>query len=206
MKRGALVLTLIGVGLLSFSACKTLKKPQEAEEAVEAVGTAAEEPAVEVAVTEEAVVDEGIESVATPYTFDGLGQSLVLELKGLPSSIQQFYPDVAFAKTLSPKETAGMSDDEVISKLLGPLETRLTQNLDNIKADAKQKNIDLGSIKFESVEHTETDDPPSVPRVVLVAIGNEKWRANVPVTYVRTEGKIFIFEILISTNLFKERS
>ena len=156
-------------------------------------------------VDQPAPTSKTVQSGETVQTMEAVAEALLKAVQGNSSSFKKYLPDAAFARVLSPKETEGMTDKVIESQMLSGLTTRLEDNVNNLKNDMSAKRINSSSVSIESVKEEPSTDPPLVPRVVSVRLANDAWKASVPVTYVRHDDKIYVFEILNSVDLFKKK-
>jgi len=121
-------------------------------------------------------------------------------LQGLHSLM----PTVAIAKTISPKETKGMSDKDIRDNMIAALRDRFNSNMDNIWTAIEEEGKQITDVQLSGYEEYESDDPPTVPRVVNFTFTVDGKTATIPVTYMNHGGMTYIFEILHSTNIFKK--
>lgn len=170
--------------LIGFVACKSKKQATDA--------AAEEHELLEAA--EEAPIEQSLKEV---------GDRLLRAIQGENDALDGFAPDVAFAKVLAPKETKDLSDQAIEDQLLSGLKSRLASNIETLANDAKNKRIDVESLIVESITEEPSTDPPLVPRVVSIKLSNKEWKASVPLTFVKHEGRIYVFEILNSVDIFK---
>ena len=114
--------------------------------------------------------------------------------------LSTYFPDVAIARILSPEETKGLSDSEITKNMLQPLQTRFEKNISNLRAGVESNKLEYSDPSYESFKLEASDDPPLVPRVLSITAKAKGLTGNIPVTYIEHEDRIYLFEILISTN------
>ncbi|MCP4120737.1 MAG: hypothetical protein GY751_03170 [Bacteroidetes bacterium] len=120
-------------------------------------------------------------------------------LEGLHSLM----PTVHLARAISPDETEGKSDKEIRDNMISPLKDRFDGNMDNIWKAIESEGKKAADVTLSGYEEYESDDPPTVPRVVNFTFTVDGKTATIPVTYMKLDGMTYVFEILKSTNIFK---
>ncbi|MCB9262426.1 MAG: hypothetical protein H6607_08640 [Flavobacteriales bacterium] len=135
--------------------------------------------------------------------YSEVGNAFLSSLKnGNTNSLKPFMADVSVAKTLSPKETKGMTDKEIENKMLTSLHARFDDNFNKLIAAAKENKVDLAPLRLLNCIYHETTDPQTVPRALTIEIGTSTAKYSIPVTVINLANKTYIFEILKTTGVF----
>lgn len=187
-----LKLSLLTIAVVSVAVLHSCKAKKMAEE----------EAITQMEIAEQELAQAADEPVQDP---SGIANALLSAVRGDQSVLNSYAPDVAFARVLSPKETKGMSDETIQRDMLKGLNDRLSSNVENLRKDLREKRVDPLSIKMVGFKEEPSTDPPLVPRVLSVTLGNDEWEAKIPVTYVKHESRIYAFEILNSVNVFRKK-
>lgn len=119
------------------------------------------------------------------------------------SMLETYQPTTDLLKSLYPEMAGSLTDKELKAKFLEPLAQRLQGNIDNIQAEIKKEKIDLKKIKFKEYSIEKMHDDDKMPFAMSIQFYYGKEEEAIPVTVLEVEGKWYIFEILISTNIFK---
>jgi hypothetical protein len=116
--------------------------------------------------------------------------------------IGHYFPNAEVARQLSPKETGGMTDEDIEKNLLAPLRERLEANVENLRRDAEKKGLEYSHIAMirEELQPRENESMPV--DVVTILLGSDRITGTVPVTFSEIDGKFYIFEVLFTTDIF----
>lgn len=119
------------------------------------------------------------------------------------SKLKEYQPTTDLLKSLYPELAGSMTDEELKEKFLMPLTQRFQGNIDNIQAEIKEEEIDLDKIKFKEYSIEKMYDDKTMPSAMSIQFHYGEKEESIPVTILETGGKWYVFEILISTNIFK---
>lgn len=145
-----------------------------------------------------------VEEVAS--TLEGLAKAFhAAVVSGEMGALQAYYPRAAVARRLSPKETGSLPDETIESDMIRPMIDRLKQNIVNIRQDAVAKGLELEAVELiEAVPQPKTD-PGQLVDIVSIRIGTRSYEAGIPVTYAAMDNRVYIFEVLFSTDVFRKK-
>ena len=160
-------------------------------------------------VVEEPVEDKPVELVVDQppqsgikMTYGEICEAFLSTLQiGSVDGMNAFFPTVQVARSMSPNETSGKSDEEV-GKMITGMKLRFKENLIRLRASAIENKVELGNLKIKNCLYFDTKDNAMVPRVLSVEIGNQDKDYKIPLTVLNYSGKTYVFEILNTTNIF----
>lgn len=146
----------------------------------------------------------GGQSDDNPAGLDRAAHHVVESLKtGEYESVLEFMPDYAMARILSPENTNTLSDQEIESQMLTPVKQRFADNLEKIRQAVVGRGHNITSVSLAHRELHVSEDPPLVPRVMTLSLKAGSETASFPITYLVYEGRVYLFEILKTTGIFK---
>lgn len=119
------------------------------------------------------------------------------------SKLKDYQPTTDLLRSLYPELAGEMTDKELEEKFIIPLSQRFQGNIDNVQAEIKEEKIDLDKIKFKEYSIEKMYDDKSMPSAMSIQFYYGEKEESIPVTVMEVEGKWYIFEMLISTNIFK---
>lgn len=164
--------------------------------------------AVEEPVEEEPVIEMVIKDQPPPsgikMTYGEICETFLSTLQiGSAEGMNAYFPTVQVARSMSPNETNGKSDEEV-EKMLAGMKNRFKENLIKLRAAAIENKVELGKLNIRNCLYFDSEDGAMVPRVLSVEIGTADDLYKIPITVLNYSGKTYVFEVLNTTNIFNK--
>ncbi len=148
----------------------------------------------------------GILPVSMQAQDDAFAEKLMLAIiNNDVASIEKHQPTTEVVKEMVPEIKEKMSDDDIKNQLLIPLQQRFQANVDNVQSEIKEESIDVSKIQYKKfyIETVEGNNE-SMPLAMSITFDYKGKEEAIPLTIKEINGEWYVFEILMSTNIFKE--
>lgn len=187
--------------LLILSSCSLFKSGKK--KSTENVETTTEVSAEnEIEEPKVIVVSESSDAPVMMAYHEICDQFLLALQSGSMEPLSTFAVTPALARILSPKETAELTDKQIQETMISGLQQRFLDNLNKLRQAAKDNSVDLNKLRVQNCLYFESDDPPTVPRVLSIELESKGNVFKIPVTILSHEKKTYVFEILKTTGVF----
>lgn len=120
-------------------------------------------------------------------------------------AFDEYKADLKMVKLLAPGAAEGKSDQELTESMLKPMFARFDKNLEKLRSGLDENGIDPDKLNLTGVFIEASDAPESAPRAFNMHFESGDYLAKIPVSYLVREDKVYIFEILFSTNVWKKQ-
>lgn len=123
--------------------------------------------------------------------------------KDNPALLKQWMPTPALVRALEPAQTKGLSDAAIKQRFLLPLQKKLTRDFANFRASAQRNSIDRSKLRYDGFQlHRDEASAANRPLACTVNYFYGDKRGAFTVTVLEQQAKWYLFEVLLSENIF----
>lgn len=110
-------------------------------------------------------------------------------------------PDLV--RNIAPNEVKNKTDKEIQNEMIDAQSERLNQNAEKVRKDISENNIKLTSVNYDGFKLFPEDAQGSI-EVMNIKLKSGNKEGAIPITYTQFNNQYYVFEILISHDIFKE--
>ena len=123
--------------------------------------------------------------------------------KDNPALLKQWLPTPALVRTLEPAQTKGLSEVGIKQRFLLPSQKKLTKDFANFRASAQRNSIDRSTLWYDGFQ-LHRDEASAANRLLACTVNyfyGDK-RGAFTITVLEQQAKWYLFEVLLSVNIF----
>jgi len=120
-----------------------------------------------------------------------------------PALLKEWYPTPALVRMLEPERTKKLSDAAIKRTFLVPLQKKLAKDFENFQASAQKRSIDLRKLQYLNFQlQRDNSGIAHKPIACTITYSYGDKQGAFTVTVLEKQGKWYLFEILLSVNIF----